>query len=85
MSLLVSIMRKISLRTLGHLKHVDVVLFGPYLEVALRLGTYGFNYDNRFESWELFNDTLDSFKPAVGLKEEEGDVCVVEAEQFLHC
>lgn len=42
------------------------------------------NSDNRFESWELVDDAQDSCEPT-GLKEEEGDVRMVEAGRILHC
>ena len=70
--------------TLGHLKHFDVYLLGPRLDGSLHLVMHGSNSDYRFESWELAGDTEDSCEPT-GLKEEDRDVCMVEAGRFLCC
>jgi hypothetical protein len=83
-SLLTPIPKKTHLHTLGHFKHLDAAPHSPHLEDALRLGMYGSNSDNRLESRKLVDDTQDSCK-STGLKEEEGDVRMIEAGQFLRC
>lgn len=77
-------LEKVRRRTLGQLKHLDVVLLGPQLENALRLSMESSNGDNRFEGWEFVSDAQDSCEPA-GLKEEEGDVRMAKTGQIPRC
>ena len=78
------VLEKAHRRTFSQLKHLDIVLFRPQLEDALRLGVEGSNGDDGFKSWELADNTKDSRKSA-GLKEEEGDIRMAEAGQIPRC
>ena len=44
----------------------------------------GSNGDDRFESWELVDDTQDA-RQSTGLKEEDGDVRMAKAGRIQRC